>query len=76
MWRLVFVLCLLLSSTVFAAENRGQLQVGITITGPGNSSAASSKLAADAIAEPEVLVPRPTERPAAIVPRDNAPLSR
>lgn len=76
MWRLVFVLCLLLSSTILAADSRGQLQVGITITGAGNSSAANSKPAAGAIAEPEVLVPRPTERPAAIVPRDNAPLNR
>ena len=76
MWKLVFVLCPLLSSTVFAGENRGQLQVGITITGPGNSSAASPKPAAGAIAEPEVSVPRPTERPAAIGPRDTAPSTR
>ena len=74
MLKLVFVLCLLLSSTVFAGESRGQLQVGITITGTGNSSVVSPKPAAGA--EPEVSVRLPTERPAAIVPRDNAPLNR
>ena len=41
MWRVVFVLGLLVSSTVFAAETKGRLQVGIRITGPGKSAAIS-----------------------------------
>jgi hypothetical protein len=76
MWRLVFVLCLLLSSTTFAGESRGRLQVGITITGKGNSSAVSPKTAAGAFAETKLSVPRPTERPAAIGPRDTVPSIR
>ena len=76
MWKLVFVLCLLLSSTILAADSRGRLQVGITITGTGNSSVVSPKAVAGAIAEPEVSVPLPTEKPAAIVPRDSAPSTR
>jgi hypothetical protein len=70
MWRLVFALCLLLSSTCFAGEIRGRLEVGITITGKSNSSTISPKPAAGAIAETGVSVPRQMERPAAIGPRD------
>ena len=75
MWRLVFVLCALTSSAVLAGESRGQLQVGITITGKGNPSAINPKPTAGPIAEPEASVPRPPERPAA-GPRDTAPSAR
>jgi hypothetical protein len=76
MWRPVFVLYLLLSSATFAGESRGQLQVGITITGKGNASAVSPKTGPGAIAEPEISVPGPTEKPAAVGPRDTAPSTR
>ena len=73
MWRLFFVLCLLLSSAVLAADSRGQLRVGITITGTGNSSVDSLKTIAGDVAEPKVWVPLPTERPAIIVSRISTP---
>ena len=65
MWRSVFVLCLLLSSTTFAGESRGQMQVGITITGKSNSPALSANTAAGAIGETAVSIPLPKERPTA-----------
>jgi hypothetical protein len=76
MWVLVFVLCLVQSSTTFARESRGQLQVGITINGNANSPAVNPKPAAGAIAKPEVSVPLPTERPAANGQGDRAPFTR
>ena len=66
MWHIVFILCLLLSSTIFAGESRRQMQVGITITEKSNSYPAGPKPAAGTISESEVSVPLPTERPAAI----------
>ena len=48
MRRLAIVLCLLSPSAVFAGETRGQLQVGITITGKSGSSTISPKILAGA----------------------------
>jgi len=45
MWSLVLVFALLISSAAFAGESRRNMQVGITITGNGASSAASRKTA-------------------------------
>lgn len=49
MWRLVFVLALLVSSDVFAAERSMRFQVGITITGPSKSGASSPQTATGTI---------------------------
>jgi hypothetical protein len=67
MWRLAFVLCLLTSSMAFAGETRGQMQVGLTITGSVKASTAV------ATGNPQASVPLPRKRPAAIGPRDTAP---
>ena len=65
MWRLVLVLCLLLSSVTVAGESRGQMQVGITITGKSKSPALSANIAAGAIGKTAVSIPHPKERPSA-----------
>jgi len=64
MWKLAFVLCLLPSSVAFAGETRGQLNVGLIITGPGNGSTVSA--AAAAVGNTRVSVPLPRKRPASI----------
>jgi hypothetical protein len=71
MWRLAFILCLLPSSMVFAGETRGQMQVGLTITGTVKASAVSP--AAVAARHTQASVPLPRRRPAAIGPGDTAP---
>ncbi len=43
MWRLAVVLCLLWPSAVFAGQTRGQLQVGIVITGKSSGSTIKPK---------------------------------
>jgi hypothetical protein len=71
MWRLALVLCLLPSSIVVAGETRGQLQVGLTITGPGK--AAPVRPGAIASGNMRVSpVPLPRARPADIGPGDTA----
>ena len=76
MWKLIFVLSSLFSSSVVAGEASGQLRVGITITRMGTSSVVGRKAAAVSLAEPEASVPLPTEKPAAIVSRDSASSAR
>jgi hypothetical protein len=68
MWRLAFVVCLLPSSIAFAGETRGQLQVGLTITGPAKASTVGPAAAGNT----QVSVPLPRARPAAIGPGDSA----
>jgi len=70
MWKLAFVLCLLPSSIVFAGESRGQLQVGLIIT--GNSKASAVRPTPAALASMHVSVPLPRARPAAIGPGGTA----
>ncbi len=70
MWRLIFVICLLSPSIVFAGESRGLLQVGITITGNGNASTVRPAPAAAATVQTQVSVPLPRERPATAGHRD------
>jgi hypothetical protein len=73
MWRLAFVLCLLPSSIVFAGETRGQLQVGLTITGSGKAVTVNPKSAALASSNLQISVPLPRARPAAVGPGNTAP---
>ena len=61
MWRLVFVLGLLASSTGFAAESRGRLQVGIIITAPVKAGAISPQATTGTISPRQ-----PTENGSAI----------
>jgi hypothetical protein len=63
MWRLIFVVNLLLTSSALAAESRAELRVGVIITGkPQPKSAAAA---------PGVrsTMPMPRQRPAAAGPR-------
>jgi hypothetical protein len=76
MWRLAFVVCLLPSSVAFAGETRGQLQVGLTITGNGTASTVATKSAAIVPRYMQVSVPLPRERPAALGRSDAAPSTR
>jgi hypothetical protein len=69
MWRLAFILCLL-PSCVLAGVTRGQLQVGLVITGIAKPVATGPVRAAFAGA-----VPLPRARPAAIGRGDGAPTS-
>jgi hypothetical protein len=69
MWRLAFILCLLPSSMVFAGEIRGQMQVGLTITG----TVKAANPAAGIAGHTQASVPLPRKRPAAIGPGDTAP---
>jgi hypothetical protein len=66
MWRLAFILCLLPSSMVFAGETRGQMQVGLTITGPVKASTVGT-------GHTQASVPLPRKRPTPIGPADTAP---
>jgi hypothetical protein len=68
MWRLAFVLCLLPAGVALAGESRGQLQVGLTITGIPKAVPIGPAPAATAI-------PLPRARPAAIGRSDPAPTS-
>lgn len=66
MWRLAFVLCLLPASVAPTGETRGQLQVGLTITGIPKAAPMGPASAAAAI-------PLPRARPAAVGRGDPAP---
>jgi hypothetical protein len=70
MWRLAFVLCLLPSSMAFAGETRGQMQVGLTITGGVKASTGPATVATR---NTQASVPLPRKRPAAIGRGDTAP---
>ena len=80
MWRLAVVISLLTPSAVFAAEIRGQLQVGITITGKSGSSTISPKTVAGATngaaveSPPQPTVADRTGSP--IGPRNTVPSTR
>jgi hypothetical protein len=70
MWRLAFVLWLLPSCAVLAGVSRGQIQVGLVITGIPKAVATGPARAVFAGA-----VPLPRARPAAIGRSDTAPTS-
>jgi hypothetical protein len=67
MWRLALVLCLLPACAALAAETRGQIQVGLIITGIPKPAATGSMRAALTGA-----VPLPRARPAALGASDTA----
>ena len=73
MWRIVVIFCALNATDVFAGTSRNAFRVGITITGNGNSPVLNPKPAAGPIAGPQMAIPLPPERRAAVGPRDNAP---
>jgi hypothetical protein len=64
MWRLALVVCLLPCGVALAGESRGQLQVGLTITGIPKAAPPAT-----------TAIPLPRARPAAIGRSDPAPTS-
>jgi len=70
MWKLTFLFFLLLCSTAFAAEGRGQFQVGIIITGTSSTSTVGHKTGAGSVAKSAAPAPGLTGNPAAARPHD------